>query len=162
MIIIGIDTGTKTGLAAWDTEKRCFDMITTTTIDKAFLIVLDYKNKGEMFVRYEDPRHIGGPRERAQGAGSVKRDAAIWETFLKNNKIPAMSVRAGSTITKMEKSYFKALTGWTEKVDNHAIDAAMIVYNWTEDMYNAHVESIKLLNKLKRKHTTYKQILKPK
>ena len=128
MIIIGIDTGTKTGLAAWDTEKRCFDMITTTTIDKAFLIVLDYKSKGEIFVRFEDPRHIGGRRERAHGAGSVKRDAAIWETFLKNNKIKCEAVRAGSTRTKIKEEFFKALTGWTEKTSEHARDAAMMVF----------------------------------
>jgi len=134
MIIIGIDTGTRTGVAAWDTEKMCYDMITTTTIDKAFLIVLDYLSRGDVVVRFEDPRHIGGRRERAQGAGSVKRDAAIWETFLKNNNIRYQAVRAGSTITKMDEGYFKALTGWQNKTSNHARDAAMMVCGWTENM----------------------------
>ena len=81
MIIIGIDTGTKTGLAAWDTEKRCFDMITTTTIDKAFLNVLDYKSKGEIFVRFEDPRHIGGGERGPRAQEALKGTLPFGRPF---------------------------------------------------------------------------------
>jgi hypothetical protein len=137
MIVIGIDTGTNTGIAAWNTALKCFDFVDTMTIDKAFSKVLEYKSGDEIFVFFEDPKHIGGRRERAQGAGSVKRDAAIWERFLKNNKIPYRSVRAGSTITKMKGEYFKQLTGWTGRTSEHARDAAMMVYDLTEEMVKA-------------------------
>ena len=81
MIHIGIDTGVKTGFAAWDSEKKHFMEIVTLTITQAMERVLIYRNIGlttgsEIRLYIEDARlrkWFGNTgREKLQGAGSVK------------------------------------------------------------------------------------------
>lgn len=88
MIHIGIDTGTNTGFAVWDSEKRQLLEIATLTITKAMERVLIYRNialetGNEIELRIEDARlrkwYGNSGREKLQGAGAVKRDAHIWE-----------------------------------------------------------------------------------
>ena len=96
MIHIGIDTGTHTGIAVWDSRSQCFRAIEDVAIHKAMEIVAQYKGIAEsegvrLYVRVEDPRqrtwfgteHMSREEERKklQGVGSVKRDASIWEAY---------------------------------------------------------------------------------
>lgn len=63
-----------------------------------------------------------------QGAGSVKRDASIWEEFCTDYEIPFRALPPIKGGTKLQPDYFKALTGWKGKTSEHARDAAMIVF----------------------------------
>ena len=96
MIHIGIDTGTHTGFAVWDSEKRKLLEIETLTITQAMDRVLTYRNIGltigrEIKLHIEDARlrkwYGNAGREKLQGVGSVKRDCAIWFDWCKENHI---------------------------------------------------------------------------
>ena len=67
-------------------------------------------------------------RARLQGAGSVKRDANIWEDALSDWGIPYEAKAPKNNITKMNAEYFARLTGWAHRCSEHARDAAMLVY----------------------------------
>lgn len=87
--IIGIDPGTKTGIAVYDTQQGKLINVITTDIIRAIEIVKQYK---PCFVNIEDPNARtwfgDSGREKLQGAGSVKRDYAIWRDELTRQKIP--------------------------------------------------------------------------
>lgn len=135
MIFIGIDTGTHTGVAVWDSEERQFLEIKTMMLHQAlqFVITMCKVWKREnVHVLFEDARQRKwfGARSDAklQGAGSVKRDAAIWEEFCVDYKIPFRALPPAKGATKIRPDYFKELTGWRGKTSEHARDAAMIVF----------------------------------
>lgn len=137
MIHIGIDTGVKTGFASWDSEKRHFLEIVTLTITQAMEKVLIYRNFGlttgsEIRLYIEDARlrkWFGNTgREKLQGAGSVKRDAHIWQDWCREHEIDCLMVAPKNNKTKMNSESFKRLTGWRKAVSEHARDAACMVY----------------------------------
>ena len=137
-VYIGIDTGRDTGFAAWDGEK--FLEIDTKRIHAALLEVLRYCanfGKEAVTVYIEDARlRTWIPREkslsefkgRAQGAGSVKRDATIWEDFCKDNEITLVKVPPKNNTTKLRAGTFARITGWKARTSEHARDAAMLVF----------------------------------
>lgn len=136
MIWIGIDTGTHTGLAVWDDTKREFLEIETLSIHKALDKVRWYKDfcskyGQDLFVIFEDARQRNwfGERTNAklQGAGSIKRDCAIWEDFLKDEEVQFRAMPPQKGCTKLSADYFKKVTGWQKQTSNHARDAAMLV-----------------------------------
>ena len=132
-VFIGIDTGTKTGIAIWNASASKFDHIGTTTISRAMDMVRGFKTAGhEVFVRVEDARlrkWFGDKSDdKIQGAGSVKRDAAIWEDFLKENNIRFEMVHPMKGATKLSKEQFFKTTGYTGLTSEHSRDAAMLVY----------------------------------
>ena len=138
MIHIGIDPGTNTGLAMWDGGK--FTRIETFYIHTALLLVLDIRNAGPIKVWVEDarksvlPKHLRGSF-REQGAGSIKRDSAIWAAFLEDyniehvlcspQKAPKYMGKKGKEMTNDE---FCKLVGWSGRTSEHARDAAMLVW----------------------------------
>jgi hypothetical protein len=83
-------------------------------------------------VRFEDARQRkwfgNAGREQLQGAGSIKRDCAIWEDFLKDLGVDFEMVAPKNTVTKISKEYFKQLTGYKGVTSEHGRDAAMLVY----------------------------------
>lgn len=136
---IGIDTGTNTGIAVWNRDDRRLTMVCSMVLWKAIDQVrsIDMNNPGEVFVRVEDarlrtwiPREKNEKAERGkrEGAGSVKRDAVIWEEFLTDQKIDHEFVAPKRNKTKLEADYFRKLTGWTLTTNNHGRDAAMLVF----------------------------------
>lgn len=136
-ILIGIDTGTHTGVAVWDSRARKFLKLLTVPIHKAWAFVIDQHARygDRLFVIFEDARQrswygsdSGRVAAKLQGAGSVKRDAAIWEDFLTDYGIAFRAVPPVRGATKLDGDYFARLTGWTEKTSNHARDAAMLVF----------------------------------
>lgn len=132
VIHIGIDAGTTTGVAAWDSAGKTFNEITSMQIHRAMDLVLRYHRTGELAcVRVEDARQVrfGTDKNKAQGAGSIKRDASIWEDFLKDYKIPFKMVRPQKPLTKWDAERFKRQTGYEGKTNSHSRDAALIVYN---------------------------------
>lgn len=135
MIFIGIDTGTHTGVAVWDSEERKFLEIKTMMLHQALQLVITmcqvWKRENVM-VLFEDARQrkwFGSDSDaKMQGAGSVKRDASIWEEFCTDYRIAFRALPPAVGATKMKPEVFKALTGWNGRTSDHARDAAMIVF----------------------------------
>lgn len=141
MICIGIDTGKHTGIALWDTDARKFRVIETVPIHVALKNIREmwlWRPLGESIeVYFEDARQrkwIPSERDfrqvkgRAMGAGSVKRDATIWEDALNDWGIPFHAVAPKHNTTKMTPEFFRALTGWKGRTSEHSRDAAMLVF----------------------------------
>ena len=91
---IGIDPGTNTGVALWSRKQKKFTFVHTYTIFDALKFVERFVDEhhadGGVMVIFEDARKRktiptkNGEADvsRLQGAGSVKRDSAIWEEVL--------------------------------------------------------------------------------
>ena len=141
-VIIGIDTGTKTGLAIYTNcngEKRM--QLLTKPIHVALMKVAEISRQySKVLVRFEDARKRtwfgANAYAKQQGAGSVKRDAVIWEDFLtdlkkecarEGNTLDFEAVAPKDNITKMSPQYFKLLTGCETTASEHARDAAGLV-----------------------------------
>ena len=139
MIYIGIDPGTHTGVAVWDTLQEKFLYLDTCPIHKALMDVLQWKmiftdKKEDLMVVFEDARQrtwFGKDKNasaKLQGAGSIKRDCSIWEDFLTDYGIPFRAVPPQKGCTKWDDKYFKMVTGWKGKTSNHSRDAAILVF----------------------------------
>ena len=138
-VLVGLDPGTHTGLAVWNGS--AFTEVTSLPLHAALLRVkelndrLGFKGNG-LTVVFEDARlrkwygtaTARQDRARLQGAGSVKRDCAIWEEALKDWGIPFAKVAPKNNYTKMTAEAFARLTGWTERTNEHGRDAAMLVW----------------------------------
>jgi hypothetical protein len=131
---IGIDPGTKTGLAMWDAQERKFITIETTAIHIAFDIIsnLDAEIISQTLFRVEDARQRqwfgkAGP-EQLQGAGSIKRDCAIWEYFMKDRKANYEMVAPKNNKTKLSSELFERMTKYKGRTSEHGRDAAMLVF----------------------------------
>ena len=69
-----------------------------------------------------------GGKEKAQGVGSVKRDAQIWEDWCIEQEFNYIMVHPKANATKTKADLFKKITGWTGRTNEHARDAAMLVF----------------------------------
>lgn len=136
MIYIGIDPGTHTGIAVWDTREGKFLSLRTLLIHRAMTFILTWSLKAEetgqeIQVVFEDARqrkwYGNESNAKRQGAGSVKRDCSIWEDFCRDYQIPFVAVPPMKGGTKVSESYFKTISGWKGRTSNHARDAAMLV-----------------------------------
>lgn len=133
MIYIGIDVGTNTGIAIWDSGEKKLLSLETLLIHQAMEQVEHwyYKCDGDVMVIFEDARlrkWYGAKSDaKLQGAGSVKRDSAIWEDFLRDKKIPFKGIHPIQGMTKLTSIYFKRITKWEGRTSEHSRDAAMLV-----------------------------------
>lgn len=133
MLFIGIDTGVNTGYAVWDSGTQSFQCIDTITITQAFKRIEALIREGNSCtVIFEDARlrhwfGTSGP-EKWQGAGSIKRDATIWETWCKENDIPYLKVAPKNNRTKLSSALFRKYTNYNGRTTDHARDAAMLVF----------------------------------
>lgn len=133
VVYIGIDSGVKTGVAVWNSTKQRFDLVQTTTITRAMEIVRQYVIAGHtVTVLVEDARQRKWFGENAdskrQGAGSVKRDASMWQSYLEENNIPYQMKHPAKGMTKLSKEVFIKMTGYTGLTSVHSRDAAMLVF----------------------------------
>lgn len=135
-IWIGIDPGEHTGVAVWDGAQRNFVTVVTLPLHRALELVRGWQNVRPCVI-FEDARQRRWfPRERnaseyrgrLMGAGAAKRDAAIWEEFLKDNGIDYEAHRPQAGGTKWSADYFARVTGYTGRTSEHARDAAVLVY----------------------------------
>ena len=123
---IGVDIGTNTGLAL--AEAGALKEVFSTTILEAFDYCLKHK---DAHFKIEDARKLrfdSGKRGRLQGAGSIKRDAAIWEEFMEKHGLSYELIDPRSTIKKVDARRFKMITGWEGRTNEHARDAAMLIF----------------------------------
>lgn len=130
MIFIGIDPGVKTGVAVWHPGKG-FSAVESMDILSAVALIGCFE-KNNVFVIVEDARKRKKFKptdlnpSKYQGVGSVKRDCKIIEDFLIKNEIPHQMKHPRNT--KIPAVYFKNLTGWQGRTNEHARDAAMLVF----------------------------------
>lgn len=126
MIYIGIDPGTKTGIAVWDSAEKRFHTISTLTIFQAINYVNYWHPNATIIMEDARLRKWFGNsgREKLQGAGSVKRDCAIWEEVFPN----IVKVAPKNNKTKLDQASFERLTGWKGRTSVHGRDAAMLVF----------------------------------
>lgn len=138
IILIGIDPGTKTGIAVKSLRTQLYKQVETFPIHRAMDLVNTYlaDKSCEVYVFVEDarlrswiPKETG--REVLQGAGSIKRDCAIWEDFLTDKGASFKMVAPAQGRTKWNPQLWQAVTGWAGRTSNHARDAAMIVHGIT-------------------------------
>ena len=138
MIIIGVDTGTKTGFAV--NQDGDITQLATHGIIKAMEAVLRVRSQfaDDLVICIEDTRqrkwvrHDVG-RERLKGVGSVNRDGAIWEEFCEYHDIPYLLVPPAHLqgLTKMTEKDFRERTGWPGKrPSEHARDAGMMTWKY--------------------------------
>jgi hypothetical protein len=132
-LLIGIDPGVKTGLAAWVPEENRFQTIETMSIVRAMnWIMLARRDGMQVKVVFEDARlrtWFGrADREQLQGAGSIKRDCAIWAEFCEYHQIPFQCVKPAKGGTKWTADYFKRVTGWQGRTSVHGRDAGILVF----------------------------------
>lgn len=136
--IIGIDAGVNTGFACWHTESKKLLAVETIMIHQALDRIrnIESKEPKSCFVRIEDARLATFDRQgetnnsKQQGAGSIKRDAKIWEDAMKDWNIDFEMVRPNNKITKLDQRIFEDITGWKGRTSNHGRDAAMLVFNY--------------------------------
>ena len=135
---IGIDPGTHTGIAMINSTGHLF-ICTTMAIHEAMREV-DYwvalHGPGEVHIIVEDARKRGANRRetsdiaraKAQGAGSIKRDSAIWEdylTFLKVSHTMIPPMRNGTAYREM--IFASVYPYWTQRTSEHARAAANMI-----------------------------------
>lgn len=145
---IGIDPGTKTGVCIWDQREKKIAILKTTDIESAMFFLSDLIaiNPDQYRARVENPSARGGRKDwlspkKAQGAGSVKRDFAIWKSFFERRNVPMEALTPSQVHSfkyrilglpkgASEKDFqaaFKALTGMSSS--SHAREAAVMVIN---------------------------------
>jgi hypothetical protein len=160
---IGIDTGVNTGIALYDREHKALLVVDCELIHTAinYVHAVNKKFPNEVLLIVEDARQVlfNTEKVKAQGAGSVKRDAKIWNDFLDDYKIPYMMVRPKKAITKLSATDFNAITGWAERTNSHARDAAMLVWGATYTpqqvlLHNERLKGKKSSVKIKRNNLT--------
>lgn len=134
MIYIGIDPGTHTGMAVWDSREGKFLSLDTLQIHQALVEVMLWKDKvgHDLQVVFEDARQRtwfgkGNTNAKLQGAGSVKRDCSIWEDFCRDYGIQFWAKPPIKGATKLTANYFKLISGWKGRTSEHSRDAAMLV-----------------------------------
>lgn len=135
-ILIGIDTGVHTGFAvAFDHgEGGVLQKVQSLSITQAMQCVLEYEDEHDLkdiMLYIEDARKrtwFTGGREKAQGVGSVKRDAQIWEDWCKEQGINFKLIHPAANATKKKVEDFTRMTGWTGRTNEHGRDAAMLVF----------------------------------
>ena len=135
-ILIGIDTGVNTGFAvAFDHgEGGVLQKVESLSITQAMQSVLEYEDEHDLkdiMLYIEDARQrkwFTGGREKAQGVGSVKRDAQIWEDWCTEQGLNFKMIHPAANATKMKAPEFTRKTGWTGRTNEHARDAAMLVF----------------------------------
>lgn len=134
MLWIGIDPGTHTGLAVWDDRRKELTALETLPIHQALDYVQNIATHEDTMVIFEDARQrtwFGKDKNttaKLQGAGSIKRDCAIWDDFLTDYGIMFRAIPPMKGGTKLNEKYFKMITKWKGRTSNHARDAAMLVF----------------------------------
>lgn len=137
-LLVGIDPGTKTGVAVWDTVNLEWWLISTKTQTEVYEMLRELSQNYKLYLRIEEPSkgwYGKNAHKRLQGAGSVKRDAKIWKENCIQNNWPYQMVKPvkGMTKSSLTKETWQKITGYTGRTSNHARDAAMLVFNITQE-----------------------------
>ena len=166
-LIIGIDPGTTVGVAVWDMQERRLVEMFESDMFVAHKYILDLKTRHEVFVVLEDARLMVTKRRadstsRLQGAGSIKRDAVLWCSWLELERIPFIRRAPGQTLKKAAgRDYFQKLTGIeTKTTEDHMRDAYMMVMDTTLGHYALMLEKSKIKIMPRKKAKSWEAALK--
>jgi len=143
-VLIGVDTGVHTGFAvAIDLGKggelQDVSSLTITQAMSRVLELVELHGKANIMLYIEDARlrtWFGNADSRQarsgagvrEGIGSVKRDAQIWEQWCLEQGLNYKMIHPAANKTKTDAKYFLKLTGWAKRTNEHARDAAMLVF----------------------------------
>jgi hypothetical protein len=138
--VIGIDPGSNTGWASWDrTEKNFVDIRTMSPAQTIIELHKLLPMKSAIEVVCEDARlrkwygdadkrqARSGPGIR-EGVGAVKARCADIEEACKILGIPCRMVKPTAGASKWTADYFKEVTGWQGRTNEHGRDAAILVH----------------------------------
>jgi len=142
MIRLGIDPGVQTGYAAWcDETHRLLDVCSLSIIEAMARAEIMHRAGSLHSVTIEDARlrtWFGSKgREALQGAGSIKRDCSIWMEWAGFYNVALRSVKPAAGATKWDAERFRRVTGWAGRTNEHARDAALLVYQSTKARHAA-------------------------
>lgn len=147
MNVIGLDPGTITGFATWDAQARQLLEVRSMRVHEAMAEIGQRVAAGQVaLILFEDARQRRwfGRMDREQakygsavreGAGSAKRESTLWQDYLTSIDVPFLAKPPHRT--KVSARLFTLQTGWTERTNNHARDAAMIVHGLNVPMVTA-------------------------
>ncbi len=133
-ILIGIDPGVNTGFAVSKNGNLVkVASMTITQAMKEINHILMYKpEKIRIYIEDARKRRWYGKNSNAkqQGAGSIKRDCSIWDDYLNEIGVDfeLVNPKDQKGATKKTSDEFKSTTGWTGRTNEHARDAAMLIY----------------------------------
>ena len=132
-IAVGVDPGVTTGFALWDIDARKLEEVSSMGAVDALVRVQLMQLAGSLhIVVFEDARlrtWFGAKgREALQGAGSIKRESAIWADWLAMLGCAYKAVSPKAKGAKLDAVQFERLTGWTGRTNEHARDSAMLVF----------------------------------
>ncbi len=143
-VLIGVDTGVHTGFAVAIDQGKGGELqdvgsLTITQAMSKVLDLVDLHGKANIMLYIEDARlrtwfgnaDVRQARSGAgvrEGIGSVKRDAQIWEDWCKEQGLNYKMIHPAANKTKTDAKYFLKLTGWAKRTNEHARDAAMLVF----------------------------------
>lgn len=143
--VIGIDPGVDTGVAVMNLNLGVIEEVYSMKIHAAMDFVDGYVDSSLIVV--EDARLWNGYRRgitaqemrvRQQGAGSVKRDCAIWEDYLKEAEAFFVLLAPSAKGRKISHAEFKMFTGWSGGTTNqHKRDAAMLAFPYKRPVVDA-------------------------
>ena len=133
---VGIDPGVKTGLCAVANGEIATLLSCAVPVAMEFVRTirdLPALEGADILVLIEDARQRtwfgdSGP-EVWQGAGSIKRECAIWESFCEYHRIPFKMVKPQVGGTKWTHKQFMMATGYRKgRTNSHQRDAALLVW----------------------------------
>lgn len=143
-IYIGIDPGVDTGICIWDADKKVIVDLITLNFWSVIDLVLYYQKLKDtvLTVVVEDPnlnkaihwnqkKSVGGlnaATKIAQNVGMNKKEASLILQYLKINDFQYKAIKP--TARKVTASYFKQLTGYEKRTNQHCRDAAMLVIRY--------------------------------
>ena len=143
--VVGIDPGVDTGVALKNLNLGIIEEIFSMKIHVALDFVDSYLDSSLIIV--EDARLWNGYRKgitahemrmKQQGAGSVKRDSAIWADFLEDSESFFLMIPPKAKGRKLSHAEFKMFTGWSGGTTNqHKRDAGMLTYEYTRPVVDA-------------------------
>lgn len=137
--VVGIDPGRTTGFAVWDRRAKKLATVTSMATHAAMAEVKRLHDAGELHsVVFEDARQrtwFGAMDAKVakyghavrEGAGAAKREATLWADYLKSLGVTVVAQKPLKGGTKWSAAYFKRVTGWAERTNEHGRDAACLV-----------------------------------
>lgn len=136
MVFLGIDPGTRTGLAKWDGSDlkiwpakdfwSAFDIFHELRVDYGDDLVTVIE-KPDLNRPLFNKRITGRKRDRyAMNVGSVKRDGQLWVAYMEHRGFPYKAVRPSTS--KWDADTLRRITGYRGRTSEHGRDAAKLVF----------------------------------
>lgn len=141
---ISIDPGVSTGMALWDSYERKFVDIWTTDFwgcieyisgmprlyGLSFEVVIENPNGNKPVFFKPGVKSQAMARRVGQNIGSNKREASLLIEYFERNHIAYTAIVPKKKSTgsgKITQEYFKKLSGWTKRTNQHERDSAMMI-----------------------------------